>query len=76
MKDDSLNLAYNIPYGLTREIRTAAELFDKIEVWRKRDVTKDPIAIGVLEGERISSPGGGWKSCCRLKLSRNPFRLF
>lgn len=28
------------------------QLFDKVEVWRKRDVSKDPIAVGVLDGER------------------------
>ena len=51
-KDASLHVAYGIPYTLTEEVRKAARLFDKVEVWRKRDVSKDPIAVGVLDGER------------------------
>jgi hypothetical protein len=50
--EGSLHFAYGIPYELTEEVRKAAELFDKVEVWRKHDITKDPIAVGVLDGER------------------------
>jgi hypothetical protein len=51
-REGSLHFAYGIPYALTEEVHKAARLFDKIEVWRKHDVTKDPIAVGVLDGER------------------------
>lgn len=51
-RDGSLHFGYGIPYALTEEVRKASRLFDKIEVWRKHDVTKDPIAVGVLDGER------------------------
>jgi hypothetical protein len=51
-RDASLHVIYGIPYTLTEEVRKAAQLFDNIEVWRKRDVSKDPIAVGVLDGER------------------------
>ena len=51
-REESLHLSYGIPYALTEEVYKAAQLFDKIEVWRKRDVSKDPIAVGVLDGER------------------------
>ena len=47
-RQDSLHFSYGIPYALTEEV----QLFDKVEVWRKRDVSKDPIAVGVLDGER------------------------
>ena len=52
LKEESLHLSYGIPYALTGEVQKATQLFDKIEVWRKRDVSKDPIAVGVLDGER------------------------
>jgi hypothetical protein len=47
-----LNFTYGIPYALTGEIQKATEYFDKIEVWRKHEVNKDPIAVGVLGGQR------------------------
>ena len=34
------------------EIRTASEYFDQVEIWRKRQVDKDPIAVGLLGQER------------------------
>ena len=52
IKEESLHFSYGIPYALTEEVQKAKELFDKVEVWRKRDVSKDPIAVGVLDGER------------------------
>lgn len=39
-----------MPYEVATEIRRASEYFDKIEVWRKREIEKDPIAVG-LQGE-------------------------
>ena len=47
-----LNFTYGIPYALSGEIQKATEYFDKVEVWRKREVDKDPIAVGVLGDER------------------------
>ena len=43
---------YDIPYSVTDEIRKANEYFDKIEVWRKHEIEKDPIAVGIVGGER------------------------
>jgi hypothetical protein len=51
-REESLHFSYGIPYALTEEVHKAVQLFDKVEVWRKRDVSKDPIAVGVLDGER------------------------
>ena len=51
-RDASLHVTYGIPYTLTEEVRKAAQLFDNVEVWRKHDLNKDPIAVGVLDGER------------------------
>ena len=49
----SLRTAYDIPsdvyYGMVR----AAGYFEDIEVWRKREIQKDPIAVGIAEnGDR------------------------
>jgi len=41
-----------IPYGVTEEIRRASQYFDAVEVWRKREIDKDPIAVGLAGGER------------------------
>ncbi len=43
---------YDIPYVVTDEIHKAAEYFEKIEVWRKHKIEKDPIAVGIVGGQR------------------------
>ena len=48
----ALNFTYGIPYALVGEIQKATEYFDKVEVWRKHEINKDPIAVGVLGEER------------------------
>lgn len=52
MKVESLYFSYGIPYSMTGEIQKATAYFDQIEVWRKREVNKDPIAVGVIGGDR------------------------
>lgn len=49
---ESLYFSYGIPYSLTGEIQKATEYFDKVEVWRKHEVQKDPIAVGVIGADR------------------------
>jgi hypothetical protein len=48
----SLYFSERIPYEVTEEIRKASQHFDSVEVWRKRVVDKDPIAVGVLGEDR------------------------
>ena len=43
---------YDIPYAVSDEIRKANKYFDRIEVWRKHEIEKDPIAVGTVEGQR------------------------
>jgi len=43
---------YDIPYAVTDEIRKANPYFERIEVWRKHEIEKDPIAVGVIGNER------------------------
>ena len=45
---ESLYFSYGIPYSLTGEIQKATQYFDQVEIWRKHEVQKDPIAVGVL----------------------------
>jgi hypothetical protein len=47
-----LYVSEGIPYAVTEEIQKASQFFDKVEVWRKRAVEKDPIAVGLLGDER------------------------
>ncbi len=51
-RETSLHHFYGIPYALTGEIKKASQYFDKVEVWRKTEINKDPIAVGVLGGDR------------------------
>ena len=37
---------------MTEEIQRASQHFDTVEVWRKRVVDKDPIAVGLLGEDR------------------------
>lgn len=43
---------YGVPYSVTDEIHKANRFFDRIEVWRKHEIEKDPIAVGVVGNER------------------------
>jgi hypothetical protein len=52
LKADSLYLTQGIPYQVATEIQRGSEYFDKIEIWRKRAVDKDPIAVGLQGNDR------------------------
>jgi hypothetical protein len=41
-----------IPKEVILEINKAGDVFPKIEVWRKRKIDKDPIAVGVIGDAR------------------------
>jgi hypothetical protein len=48
-----LHTAYGIPTDVCQEMTQGARHFDEIEVWGKRKMSKDPIAVGLTEnGER------------------------
>jgi hypothetical protein len=41
-----------IPIEVATEVQRASQHFDKVEIWRKNQLEKDPIAVGVLGQER------------------------
>jgi hypothetical protein len=45
-------LSAGIPSGVASEIQKATEHFDQVEIWRKRQIDKDPIAVGLVGQER------------------------
>jgi hypothetical protein len=48
-----LHIAYGIPPDVCHEMRRGANYFEEIEIWRKRQIRKDPIAVGLTgNGER------------------------
>jgi hypothetical protein len=48
-----LHTAYGIPPDVCHEIVRGAPHFEEIEVWGKREIRKDPIAVGLTgNGER------------------------
>ena len=48
-----LQAAYGIPFDVYHELVPAAGYFDEIEVWGKREIYKDPIAVGIIaNGDR------------------------
>lgn len=42
-----------VPFQVALEMQKASRHFDKVEVWRKNQIEKDPIAVGVLGQERF-----------------------
>jgi hypothetical protein len=42
-----------IPIQVVTEVHRASQAFDRVEIWRKNQVEKDPIAVGVLGEERF-----------------------
>ena len=48
-----LHNAYDIPPEICRKMLQGASYFEEIEMWRKRQIRKDPIAVGITgNGER------------------------
>ena len=48
-----LHTVYGIPTDVCQDMRQGARHFDEIEVWGKRRISKDPIAVGLTgNGER------------------------
>lgn len=47
------SLDEGIPLQVAVEMQKASRHFDKVEVWRKNQIEKDPIAVGVLGEERF-----------------------
>ena len=44
-----LQAVYGIPPDVSREMVRGANYFEEIEVWGKREISKDPIAVGITE---------------------------
>ena len=48
-----LHASYGIPTDVSQEMTQGARYFDEIEVWGKRRISQDPIAVGLTgNGER------------------------
>jgi len=48
-RETSLQAVYGIPRDVSREMVRGANYFEEIEVWGKREISKDPIAVGITE---------------------------
>jgi hypothetical protein len=48
-KQSFLEAAYGIPFDVSHEMVRGANFFEEIEVWGKREISKDPIAVGITE---------------------------
>jgi hypothetical protein len=46
------SLREGIPLQVATEVHRASQYFERVEIWRKNQVEKDPIAVGVLGEER------------------------
>jgi hypothetical protein len=57
-RETFLQAAYGIPPDVSREMVRGAGYFKEIEVWGKREIYKDPIAVGITEN-------GGRHLICR-----------
>ena len=47
------SLNEGIPLQVAVEVQKASQHFDKVEIWRKNQIEKDPIAVGLLGQERF-----------------------
>ena len=47
-----LTINLGVPAGAGQQIVEARRHFDEIEIWGKRNLYKDPIAVGLLDGRR------------------------
>ena len=52
-KFSTISLNEGIPLQGAVEVQKASQLFDKVEIWRKNQIEKDPIAVGLLGQERF-----------------------
>jgi hypothetical protein len=51
--ETSLRTAYGIPFDVYHEMIRGANYFEDMEVWGKREIHKDPIAVGIAKnGDR------------------------
>ena len=48
-RETFLQAVYGIPPDVSREMVRGANYFEEIEVWGKREIRKDPIAVGITE---------------------------
>ena len=46
-KESFLQAAYGIPFDVSHEMVRGSDYFEEIEVWGKREINKDPIAVGI-----------------------------
>jgi hypothetical protein len=44
-----LQAAYGIPFDVYHEMVSGTSYFEEIEIWGKREIYKDPIAVGITE---------------------------
>jgi hypothetical protein len=52
-KFSTTSLDEGIPLQVAVEVQKSSQHFDRVEVWRKNQIEKDPIAVGVLGQERF-----------------------
>src|SRR5918994_4658594 len=49
---NSLQYTHTLPPKVRHELRSANRFFDRVEVWGKRRIEKDPIAVGYQGNDR------------------------
>ena len=52
-KFSTTSLNEGVPLQVAVEVQKASRHFDKVEIWRKNQIEKDPIAVGLLGPERF-----------------------
>lgn len=51
-RETSLHSGYGIPFDVYHEMVRGSDYFEEVEIWGKREIYKDPIAVGLGNGER------------------------
>ena len=77
MRDGNIRTVYGIPPDVSHEMLQAAGYFEEIEVWGKREIRKDPIAVGITgNGERHLICRWGMDKLISLRDDQEPFLAY
>jgi len=55
-----IQIAYGIPQDVCDELVRGANYFKEVEVWGKREIRKDPIAVGITESATATDQFNGF----------------
>lgn len=68
--------AQTLPSKVRDELQRANRFFDRVEVWGKREIEKDPIAVGYQGNDRYLIARWGMEELVPFEVIKKGMRLF